>query len=228
MRAVGLDRDLEAARVQRRRRASSSSCSSGSPPVQTTKRRAAAGRTGQRARDRGGESRRPSRTCRRRGRRCRRSRCRRTGRRRVARSLLAAGPQVAAGEAAEHRRPAGVGALALQRVEDLLDRVGHRRVRRSGSGAGSATPASAKPLSRSRHESHAPQARAVGVGVVAADASARSRRRARGRGWMISALRQVDQRRVDRAAAACPRRRPWWRGWPSRSKAAMYSGRQSG
>ena len=39
--------------------------------------------------------------------------------------LLAAAPQVAAGEAAEHRGAAGVGALALQCVEDFLDRVGH-------------------------------------------------------------------------------------------------------
>ena len=38
---------------------------------------------------------------------------------------LAAGPQVAAREAAEHRGPAGVGAFALEGVEDLLDRVGH-------------------------------------------------------------------------------------------------------
>ena len=36
--------------------------------------------------------------------------------------LLAAAPQVAAGEAAEHRRPAGLAALALQGEEDLLDR----------------------------------------------------------------------------------------------------------
>ena len=40
--------------------------------------------------------------------------------------LLVPRPEVAAGEAAEHRRPPGVGPLALQRVEDLLDGVGHR------------------------------------------------------------------------------------------------------
>ena len=34
--------------------------------------------------------------------------------------LLAAGPEVASGEAAEDRRGAGAGALALQGVEDLL------------------------------------------------------------------------------------------------------------
>ena len=39
--------------------------------------------------------------------------------------LLSAGPQVAAGEAAEHGRAAGLGALALQRVEHFLDGVGH-------------------------------------------------------------------------------------------------------
>src|SRR5262249_36087886 len=44
---------------------------------------------------------------------------------RVGAVLLTAGPEVAAGEAAEHSRPAGVGSLALQRVEDLFDRVSH-------------------------------------------------------------------------------------------------------
>src|SRR5262249_14298067 len=39
--------------------------------------------------------------------------------------LLAAGPEVAAGEAAEDRRAAGVQPLALQGVEDLLDAVAH-------------------------------------------------------------------------------------------------------
>jgi hypothetical protein len=38
---------------------------------------------------------------------------------------LAPRPEVAAGEAAEDRRPAGVRPLALQRVEDLLHRVRH-------------------------------------------------------------------------------------------------------
>src|SRR5262249_2942727 len=33
---------------------------------------------------------------------------------------LAAGPQIAAGEAAEHGRPSGLHAFALQRVENLL------------------------------------------------------------------------------------------------------------
>ena len=41
--------------------------------------------------------------------------------------FLAAAPQVAARKPAEHRRPPGLAALALQRVEDLLDAVGHRR-----------------------------------------------------------------------------------------------------
>src|SRR6476646_1204470 len=38
---------------------------------------------------------------------------------------LAAGPQVAAGETAEHGGPPRLGAFALQRVEDFLDRI-HR------------------------------------------------------------------------------------------------------
>ena len=38
---------------------------------------------------------------------------------------LATRPQVAAGEATEHRRTSGVRALALQRVEDLFDGVHH-------------------------------------------------------------------------------------------------------
>ena len=82
--------------------------------------------------------------------------------------LLAAGPQVAAGEAAEHRGPAGVGALALEGVEDLLDRVGHPVRPSAGSSAGSARPTSANPRRRSRHESQVPQARPSAVGVVAA------------------------------------------------------------
>ena len=39
--------------------------------------------------------------------------------------LLAAGPQVAAGEADEDRAPAGMDALALKRQEHFLDRVAH-------------------------------------------------------------------------------------------------------
>jgi hypothetical protein len=35
---------------------------------------------------------------------------------------LVTGPQIAAAEPAEDGRPAGVGALSLQRMEDLLDR----------------------------------------------------------------------------------------------------------
>ena len=42
--------------------------------------------------------------------------------------LLAAGPEIAAGEAAEHGRPPGLRAFALQRVEDLLDRVHGRNL----------------------------------------------------------------------------------------------------
>src|SRR5262249_11787095 len=39
---------------------------------------------------------------------------------------LSAAPQVAAGKTAEDRRSPGMTAFALQRVEDFLDRVGHR------------------------------------------------------------------------------------------------------
>ncbi|MNT29749.1 hypothetical protein D3C72_1655060 [compost metagenome] len=39
--------------------------------------------------------------------------------------LFPAAPQVAAGKAAEHRGAAGVGAFALQRIEDFLDGVSH-------------------------------------------------------------------------------------------------------
>ena len=39
---------------------------------------------------------------------------------------LSSAPQIAAGEAAEHRRPAGVTAFALQRVKHFLDRIRHR------------------------------------------------------------------------------------------------------
>ena len=41
--------------------------------------------------------------------------------------LLVPAPEIAACEAAEDGRPPGVRSLALQRVEDLLDGVGHRR-----------------------------------------------------------------------------------------------------
>ena len=37
--------------------------------------------------------------------------------------FFAARPEIATGEAAEHRRPPGLGAFALQRVVDLLDRI---------------------------------------------------------------------------------------------------------
>ena len=123
-RAVGLDGDRRSRAPASSLPAAASSCSSGSPPVQTTngRRRRAAGQ--QR-----GDRRRPG------PRRCRSwpppspsvptksvSQKRQTARRPV---VLAAAPQVAAGEPAEHRRPPGLRALALQRVENLLDRVRH-------------------------------------------------------------------------------------------------------
>src|SRR5690242_6537234 len=39
--------------------------------------------------------------------------------------LLAARPEIATGEAAEHSRAAGLSPLALQRLEDLLDGIAH-------------------------------------------------------------------------------------------------------
>src|SRR6185437_11524188 len=39
--------------------------------------------------------------------------------------LLAARPEIAAGEAAEHRRAASLSPLALQRLEDFLDGIAH-------------------------------------------------------------------------------------------------------
>ncbi len=39
--------------------------------------------------------------------------------------LLAAGPEIAAGKTAKHRRASGLSAFALQRLENLLDRIGH-------------------------------------------------------------------------------------------------------
>ena len=109
-----------------------------------------------------GEIERRGEPCRRRGRPCRRSRCRRTGRPRGARSfsrpvhrLQPVNRQNTAG------RPAWR-ALALQGVEDLLDRVRHGRPGPVRS-VGSAMPTSANPLRRSRHESHSPHARPAGV-----------------------------------------------------------------
>ena len=55
--------------------------------------------------------------------------------RRVGTIGFAAAPQIAAGEAAEHRRPAGVAALALQGVEDFFNGVAHGGIDRGPSGA---------------------------------------------------------------------------------------------
>ena len=103
----------------------SSTCSIGSPPVSTTKRgvrplpRQTRRQEGQRVGV--GEA------CRRHGRPCRRNRCRRsgTGYRAIG---LAPRPQIAAGETAEHRRPPGLGAFALQRVVNLLDGIHGRNL----------------------------------------------------------------------------------------------------
>src|SRR5260370_23435712 len=77
--------------------------------------------------------------------------------------LLPAGPQVAAGEPAEHGCTPDVRSLALQRVVDLLDAVAHA-MRPAAASAGSSRPSSAKPRRRSRHESHVPHARPRGSG----------------------------------------------------------------
>ena len=45
---------------------------------------------------------------------------------RLAPVLLASRPQIASGKAQEHRAPPGLHALALQRQERFLDRVGHQ------------------------------------------------------------------------------------------------------
>ena len=162
LRAVGLDRDLEAAGVQRVDQA-----------VVELQQRLAAGAHHKRPRARHapraasaramrvGQRRRRRRTARRRGRRCPRSRCRRSWQTACARSssrpvhrLQPAKRQNTAG------RPA-LRALALQRVEDLLDRVAH----------GASAPAAPAPLAPA-------QDRAAAGGLVEVDAvELRQRRR---------------------------------------------------
>src|SRR5687768_14665384 len=80
--------------------------------------------------------------------------------------LLAAAPEVAPGEAQEHRGPSRVRALALERVEDLLDGVAptHRFTATSTYAAGSTRPAWAKPRSRSWQASQRPHAAPSGAG----------------------------------------------------------------
>src|SRR5688572_17507618 len=72
--------------------------------------------------------------------------------------LLAPRPQVAAGKAQEDRAAARLHALALERQESLLDRVGHAYA------VGSVSPASAKPLARRMQASQRPQWRPSGAG----------------------------------------------------------------
>ena len=66
--------------------------------------------------------------------------------------LLAPRPEVAARETAEHRRAAGLAALALQGEEDLLDRIGHA----ASFGRPSATH-SDQPLARNSQAGQDPQ-----------------------------------------------------------------------
>ena len=150
-RAVGLDGDVEATRLGALATAASSSCRRGSPPVQTTMRF----RSVIVARPLRGDGVRegsavanlpppspsvPTKSV--------------SQNLQIARSRSSSRPvhRLQEAEAAEHRRAAGVRALALQRVEDLLDLVGHG-VASTGTDSGSSSPASAKPLRRSRHES---------------------------------------------------------------------------
>src|SRR6266851_1788427 len=63
--------------------------------------------------------------------------------------FLPAGPQVATGEPAEHRRSASMRAFTLEGVEDLLDPVGHPARPGAGMSAGSSRPTSANPRRRS-------------------------------------------------------------------------------
>ena len=49
-------------------------------------------------------------------------------------AALAAGPEVAAGKAAKHGRSPGIGAFALQGVENLFDLVAHAALRNPGGG----------------------------------------------------------------------------------------------
>ncbi len=65
---------------------------------------------------------------------------------------FAPAPEIAAGEAAEHRRPPRLTALALEGQEDLLDGVAH------GSSAGRpASVHSAQPRARNSHAGQVPQ-----------------------------------------------------------------------
>ena len=123
MRAVGLDGDLEAPRVQRVDQGGvelQQRFAAGADDVAVALAAAPSARRWRRRVPRAVANRPPPRR-----RRCRRNRCRRTGRSRVGAVLLAAGPEVAAGKAAEHGRAARMRALALKCKEDFLYRITH-------------------------------------------------------------------------------------------------------
>ena len=117
------------------------------------------------------------------------------------------GPQVAAGESAEHRHAAGVEPLALQRGEHFLDDVAHQDAP-AAYRVGSAMPASANPVLAAgrRRTIRTPHRRPR---VVATQCESRSRRRARPRADDVG-LGHVDQGSVDAqlldAFDACLRR----------------------
>src|SRR5262249_8283803 len=77
---------------------------------------------------------------------------------------LASRPKIAAGEAAEHSRSPGLCALALERVEDLFDRVAHADNRAASLSSGSRSPFSENPFIRNVHESQYPQGAPVAEG----------------------------------------------------------------
>ena len=105
--------------------------------------------------------------------------------------LLAARPEVAAGEAQEDGAAAALHALALQRQEGFLDRVGHDRAYR----VGSAIPASSNPLARSRGVAQAAMLEVAGR-VVAGPAHPGVEPEPRRLAGDVG-LGHVQQRRVD-------------------------------
>src|SRR5581483_4122624 len=69
---------------------------------------------------------------------------------------FAPGPEITPGEATEYRGAPGIRSLTLERIKNLVHRIGHS--------AGSAMPTSANPRSRSWHASQRPQDVPSGAG----------------------------------------------------------------